>query len=129
VWIAISTVITIVGIAGLAFVSTISPAIFILLIAVGLGAALTLGLTLPLDHTSSAEEANAWTVFSSLIGYLIAAIGPYGFGALRDLSGAFTIPYVLLFVVSLLMLALTPLLGPRAVPSGTFESSPGNEVI
>jgi len=127
-WILISTVMTIVGIAGLAFVSSLSPAVFILLIAVGLGAALTLGLTLPLDHTSSAEEANAWTVFSSLIGYLIAAVGPYGFGALRDVSGAFTVPYVLLFVVSLLMLALTPLLGPRGVPASNFESSPDNEV-
>lgn len=127
-WILISTVMTIVGIAGLAFVSSLSPAVFILLIAVGLGAALTLGLTLPLDHTRSAEEANAWTVFSSLIGYLIAAVGPYGFGALRDVSGAFTVPYVLLFVVSLLMLALTPLLGPRGVPASNFESSPDNEV-
>ena len=127
-WILISTVMTIVGIAGLAFVSSLSPTVFILLIAVGLGAALTLGLTLPLDHTSSAEEANAWTVFSSLIGYLIAAVGPYGFGALRDVSGAFTVPYGLLFVVSLLMLALTPLLGPRAVPASDFERSPGNEV-
>lgn len=121
VWIAISTVISVAGIAGLAFVSSVSPPVFILLIAVGLGAALTLGLTLPLDQTRSAEEANAWTVFSSLVGYLIAAAGPYGFGALRDLSGAFTVPYMLLFLVSLLMLALTPLLGPRREPSNVYE--------
>ncbi|RON57817.1 MFS transporter [Pseudomonas frederiksbergensis] len=114
--IAVSSSLTVLGLAGLAFISTIPSIVFIASTAVGLGAAFTLGMTLPLDQTHSAQQANAWTVFTLFIGYLIAAVGPFGFGALRDLSGGFAMPYLLLTAVAVLMLVLTPLLKPATEP-------------
>jgi len=110
--IAISSALTVLGVGGLACVESISPLIFISLTAVGLGAAFTLGMTLPLDQTRTPRQANAWTVFTLFIGYLIAAAGPIGFGALCDMTGSFAAPYLLLTVVAVVMLALTPLLRP-----------------
>lgn len=110
--IAISSALTVIGVGGLACISSVSPLVFISLTAVGLGSAFTLGMTLPLDQTQTSQQANAWTVFTLFIGYLIAAAGPIGFGALRDLTGTFAVPYVLLTCVAVVMLALTPLLHP-----------------
>jgi CP family cyanate transporter-like MFS transporter len=120
---AISSSLTVLGLAGLAFITTIAPLIFVASTAVGLGSAFTLGMTLPLDQTHSPQQANAWTVFTLFIGYLIAAVGPFGFGALRDLSGGFALPYLLLTAVAVLMLLLTPLLKPAVEPRSEMDSA------
>jgi CP family cyanate transporter-like MFS transporter len=44
-------------------------------------------MTLPLDNTSTPEEANAWNAFVLMVGYVVAAFGPLTAGVLRDLSG------------------------------------------
>lgn len=120
---AISSSLTVLGLAGLAFITTIAPLIFVASTAVGLGSAFTLGMTLPLDQTHSPQQANAWTVFTLFIGYLIAAVGPFGFGALRDLSGGFALPYLLLTAVAVLMLLLTPLLKPAVELRSEMDSA------
>jgi len=100
--------------------------IAVMLIAVGLGMAFTLAMTLPLDNVHSAAEANTWTVLMLFVGYLIAATGPIVFGYLRDHTGGYALSCLLLLVVSLLMLALTPLLKPQsaavAVPAGASRA-------
>ncbi|MBK5395919.1 MFS transporter [Pseudomonas sp. TH39(2020)] len=121
--IGISSALTVVGVGGLACIESISPLVFIAFTAIGLGSAFTLGMTLPLDQTQTPQQANAWTVFTLFIGYLIAAAGPFGFGALRDLTGTFAAPYVLLTSVAVVMLVLTPLLRPTTEPQ-IAESSP-----
>ena len=70
-------------------------------------------MTLPLDSARSADEANTWNAFVMTIGYLIAAAGPFLVGALRDVTGGFSVPVWLLFIVALGMLVLTPYLAPR----------------
>lgn len=114
IMVAVSACLTVMGLCGLAFIDSVSPLVFIALTAVGLGSAFTLGMTLPLDHTHSPEQANAWTVFTLFIGYMIAAAGPFGFGVLRELSGNFSAPYMLLMGVGVLMLTLSPFLKPLA---------------
>jgi CP family cyanate transporter-like MFS transporter len=80
--------------------------------ALGLGGAFTLCMTLPLDNTRSVEEANAWTAFSMTIGYVVAAAGPVCIGVLRDWTGNFTAPSWLLVFFAVLMLTLSPFMGP-----------------
>ncbi|HEK0907206.1 TPA: hypothetical protein SMQ04_001962, partial [Pseudomonas putida] len=82
------------------------------LVATGLGMGFTVGMTLPLDHAQTPAQASAWTVFMLFIGYLIAALGPICFGALRDYTGNHDLGFELLFAVLVLMLCLTTALKP-----------------
>ncbi|NWB26515.1 MFS transporter [Pseudomonas gingeri] len=82
-------------------------------IALGQGTCFALAMTLPLDNTTSHEEASQWTAFMLFIGYLTAAVGPFAFGFLRDRTGTFEASYGLLVAASLALLLLTPMLKPR----------------
>jgi CP family cyanate transporter-like MFS transporter len=70
-------------------------------------------MTLPLDNTRTAGEANAWNAFVLMVGYVIAAAGPFMVGRLRDMTGSFTLPYQALAGVAAAMLLLTPFLRSR----------------
>lgn len=109
---ALSNSLTMVGMAGFAFVPSVSPIVDVLLVAVGMGMGFTLAMTFPLDNAASSEQAGAWTVFSLFIGYLTAALGPISFGALRDYTGSYISGYEMLFAVQIFMLCITPILKP-----------------
>jgi CP family cyanate transporter-like MFS transporter len=89
------------------------PFLVVPVISLGLGGGFTLGMTLPLDNTRDADEANVWGAFTILIAYLIAATGPLLVGALRDATGDFAASLWLLASVGVAMLALTPFLRPN----------------
>ncbi len=89
------------------------PFLFVPLVAVGLGGAFTLGMTLPLDNTRSVEEANVWNAFVLTVGYLLASIGPLLVGRLRDLSGDFQLGMWICVNVAVAMLVITPFLRPK----------------
>lgn len=112
----LSTLLATLGVAGMAFLPTGLPILYVVLAAIGLGMGFTVAMTLPLDNAANAEQAGLWTVFMLFVGYLIAALGPLLFGALRDYSGHFGPAYTLLFGVLILMLCITPLLKPAAEP-------------
>jgi CP family cyanate transporter-like MFS transporter len=112
-WLAASMTLTALGLAGLAFAPATFPTLFIMLAAFGQGMCFTLGMTLPLDHTHTPAESNVWTVFTLFVGYLIAALGPFVFGALRDATGRFFSSYSLLLGVSVIMCSMIPLLKPK----------------
>jgi len=99
------------GTFALAIVPTVAPSVTVPAIAFGLGGCFTLGMTLPLDATGNADEANVWGAFMTLIAYLIAATGPVLVGAIRDATGTFSGALWLLFAIGLLMVAHTPFLG------------------
>ncbi len=108
----LSTLLATLGVAGMAFFPTGLPILYVVLAAIGLGMGFTRAMTLPLDNAANAEQAGLWTVFMLFVGYLVAALGPLLFGALRDYSGHFGPAYTLLFGVLILMLCITPLLKP-----------------
>jgi CP family cyanate transporter-like MFS transporter len=101
------------GTLGLALAPYALPFLFIPLASFGIAGGFSLGMTLPLDNTSSPEEANSWNAFVITIAYIIAASGPLLVGGLRDLTGDFQASLWLLVTVALAMLALTPFLRPR----------------
>jgi CP family cyanate transporter-like MFS transporter len=117
-WLAVCAVLTGVGVLGTAISPTQMPFLWIPVAAFGLGGAFTLGMTLPIDNTRDVDEANTWNAFVLTVGYLIAAGGPLLVGALRDMTGAFTVPFWCLAAVSIAMLALTPFLAPHRPVSG-----------
>jgi CP family cyanate transporter-like MFS transporter len=112
VWLCLCGGLSIVGFAAIPLTDTLVSSIAIPIGALGLGGAFTLCMTLPLDNTRSVEEANAWTAFSMTIGYVVAAAGPVCIGVLRDWTGNFTAPSWLLVFFAVLMLTLSPFMGP-----------------
>jgi MFS transporter, CP family, cyanate transporter len=107
---AIGSAMTAIGFAGLVFAPTSLPVVFVALIAFGQGGCFALGMTLPLDFADTPEDAHAWTMLILFAGYLIAALGPLIFGYLRDRTGGFLHSFATLLVISLVSLALTPVL-------------------
>jgi CP family cyanate transporter-like MFS transporter len=112
-WLAGAALITTVGLIGIVATPGQLPFVWLPLCAIGMGAAFTLSMTLPLDNTHTADEANRWSAFNLMVGYLIAATGPLLTGYLRDVSGAFTLPFTMLVGVAVIMLAATPFLKPH----------------
>ncbi|MNR84396.1 putative transporter YycB [compost metagenome] len=111
-WLTLSAVLTGVGFSGLSFWPQAWPLLCVILIALGQGICFPLVMTLPLDNTTTPSDANLWTVFMLFIGYLIAALGPISFGALRDYSGNYGAPYGLLLAATVVLLLITPMLKP-----------------
>lgn len=101
------------GLCAMAIAPGAMPLLVIPLVAAGIGGSFSLGMTLPLDHTSSPDEANAWTSFVLFVGYFLGALGPLALGWLRDLTGSFHLSTWALVVAATLMLALAPFLAPK----------------
>lgn len=112
-WLALASVLATIGLILIAIWPNATPFIFISIFAFGLGSAFTLGMTLPLDNTNTAEESNVWNGFILTVGYLIAATGPFLVGLMRDLTGDFRTSTWLLVALTMLMLILTPFLKPK----------------
>lgn len=112
-WLAACALLSTIGLAGMAMPGN-APWLWVPLTAFGLGGAFTLAMTLPLDHTHTADAANRWNAFILTVGYLIAAFGPFFVGYLRDVSGHFELAFQWLCVVSFLMLLLSFTLKPSA---------------
>lgn len=105
--------IALLGLCAMAIAPNFIPLVTIPVIAGGVGGSFALGMTLPLDHTSSADEANSWASFVLFIGYLLGALGPLTLGLLRDLTGSFHVSSWALVAAGALMFSLTPFLAPK----------------
>lgn len=112
-WLASCSILTLAGLVPIAIAPDLAPFVFVSLCALGLGGALTLGMTLPLDNADGVEEANAWNALVLTVGYLVAAAGPFILGYLRDAYGDFRPSIWLLVTVAGAMLLLTPYLQPH----------------
>jgi MFS transporter, CP family, cyanate transporter len=112
-WLAACSLLASLGLLGFALVPRSVSFLCVPIAALGLGGTFTLGMTLPLDNAESVETANVWNAFTMTVGYLMAAGGPLLVGMLRDATGSYQLPMWLLVTLSVLMLALTPLLSPH----------------
>lgn len=111
--IALFAGIALAGLCAMAIAPGAMPLLVIPLVAAGIGGSFSLGMTLPLDHTSSPDEANSWTSFVLFVGYFLGALGPLTLGLLRDLTGSFHVSTWALVAAGTLMFSLAPFLAPR----------------
>ncbi|WP_084258760.1 CynX/NimT family MFS transporter [Microtetraspora malaysiensis] len=72
--------------------------VWAVLVGVGMGS-FPLALAMLALRTRTAEATAALSAFGQSAGYLIAGAGPLAVGVLYELSGGWTVPFVLLFVV------------------------------
>ncbi|MCW2770883.1 MAG: transporter [Aeromicrobium sp.] len=75
------------------------PWLWALLLGLG-GGAFTWTLTMIARRSRTTAGTAALSVATQGVGYLIAGIGPFGVGALHDVTGSWTVPLVALIVLS-----------------------------
>jgi CP family cyanate transporter-like MFS transporter len=103
---------TLAGLLGLWLAPLTAAYLWMCLLGAGTAGLFALTLILALDYSDSPQAAGDWTAMMSSGGYLIAAIGPYLCGALRDATGSYVSVFTLLLVISAGALLLGLLLGP-----------------
>jgi CP family cyanate transporter-like MFS transporter len=116
---AAATACFLVGSVGLLIAPAGGALLWVLLLGLGQGTGISLALTLFVLRTRTAEAAGELSGMAQTVGYLIAAGGPLGTGALHDLSGGWTLPIAAL-IVGLVPLAVA---GWRAGEDRTIEEA------
>jgi MFS transporter, CP family, cyanate transporter len=109
--VAASTVVMLAGFVGLLVAPDALAAIWAGLLGLGGGAFISLALTFLVLRSSDPEHTASLSGMVQSGGYLVAATGPTGIGALRDLSGGWTVPL-------LVFIAATMLVGAFGVGAG-----------
>jgi MFS transporter, CP family, cyanate transporter len=88
-----------VGLLGVLLVPDAAP-LWMVFLGIGQGGALGLGLILPVLRGSGPGQVAGMTAMSMGVGYLIASTGPAIVGAVRDATGDWTWPIVVLIVMT-----------------------------
>lgn len=91
-------VLGITGAIGLMVAPAAAPVLWSSLIGVGMSA-FSLALTVIALRARNAEDTAQLSGMAQGFGYLLASTGPFLFGLLHDLSGGWTVPFVLFFTV------------------------------
>lgn len=120
-WTLLTTGVMAAGLAGL-LLAPQTPAPWAVLVGVGLGGAFPLALTLVVLRTATPLQAAQLSAMSQGVGYVLAAAGPFLFGVLHDLSGAWTWPLALLLAL-MVPQALTGWRAGRDVVVGAARSA------
>ncbi|HUR01169.1 MAG TPA: MFS transporter [Nonomuraea sp.] len=101
---ALTTVLTAIGFAGLAAAPATVTWLWIAALGVGHGGLFTLVLTLPVVVSRDAAEAGRISAMAFFVGYAFAALAPLLVGALRDATGDFHLAFGLLSGLTAAML-------------------------
>jgi MFS transporter, CP family, cyanate transporter len=92
------------GALGLLLAAETATALWVVLLGFGQGACFSLALTFFALRAPDSEHAAALSGMAQTVGYLLAAVGPFLFGLLRDTTHAWTVPLALLFAVAACLL-------------------------
>jgi CP family cyanate transporter-like MFS transporter len=92
------------GVVGL-LVAPGPPLPWVLVLGLGQGGALGLALILPVVRARGPHAVAALTAMSLTVGYIAAALGPWLLGAVHDAAGGWTVPLVVLLLVTVFQLA------------------------
>ena len=92
------------GALGLLVAAETATALWVVLLGLGQGACFSLALTFFALRAPDSEHAAALSGMAQSVGYLLAAVGPFLFGLLRDETHAWTVPLALLFAVAVCLL-------------------------
>ena len=87
------------------------------LLGLTLGGLFPLALLLPLDETTDAREANAWTAMVQSGGFIMGGLTPLLIGILYDYSGTHQMTYFVLLVLLIGMFIVTLLLNKKNNPA------------
>ncbi|GAA1272701.1 MFS transporter [Saccharothrix xinjiangensis] len=113
--VAVLGALSVLGVLGLALAPSAAPALWVVLIGVGMGI-FPLAIVMISLRTSSGADTARLSAMAQSIGYLISATGPFAFGVLRGATGTWTVSMLALAGLLVLLTALGWIAGrPRTV--------------
>ncbi len=93
------TVVTGAGFAGLAAAPTSFPYLWMVLLGLGQGAAISLAMLFVVLRSPDARHTAQLSSMAQFVGYLLAAAGPLVLGAVHQSTGGWTVPLIILIVL------------------------------
>ncbi|VVD99979.1 MFS transporter [Pandoraea fibrosis] len=106
-WLTLALVATLGGLTGLVVAPDAAAWMWIGAIGFGLGGTFSLGLVLALDHHAHPRHAAALAAFMQGVGFCIAALAPFGAGAVLAATGSFVPSWIGLIGLNVALIALT----------------------
>lgn len=100
------------SLAALVFAPGLLPYGLVAVLGFGQGAAFALGLVLLVDYAPDPQDSGRLSAMAFLLSYATAAFGPAAIGALRDATGGFRTPFMVLLALNLVQLGLATRLSP-----------------
>jgi CP family cyanate transporter-like MFS transporter len=80
-------------------------------------------MTLPLDAARERSEVAALSTLMLGVGYALSAIAPVALGAVRDATGDFTLPLVLMAGDAVLLLVVAATLSARRLSAAAWPAT------
>ncbi|GAA2821139.1 MFS transporter [Crossiella cryophila] len=115
-WAVGMTATSLLGVLGLLFLPTLSPVLWVVLLGVGMGGLFPLALTFITLRSRTVADTAELSAMAQSLGYLIAAIGPFGVGMLHGWTGGWTASLLLVLLAMTIQLLIGYLAGrPRYV--------------
>lgn len=102
----------VVGLVAVIWTPLSAPWLWIAIMGYGLGGGFALGLALLVDYAPDPARSAGLTAMAFLISYSIAATGPLLLGALRDATGGFRVPFLVLLATAVVQLGVVTRLRP-----------------
>ncbi|SAK63578.1 major facilitator transporter [Caballeronia hypogeia] len=113
-WLALGLVAQLAGFGMLLYAPLAAPLAVVALLGGGLGGVFALTLVLTLDHADDHALAGRLVAFVQGVGFVIAALAPVVAGVVRDVSGGFSMSWMMLAASLVAMIALNLVFGPRS---------------
>lgn len=109
---ALSALFAGVGIGGVALAPDALPYVRMALIGFGLGGGFGMGLVYLVHYAQDGAASARLTAMVFLFSYSLASLGPVWFGALRDATGGFDVPWLVLLVLGVIQGGYVLLMSP-----------------
>jgi CP family cyanate transporter-like MFS transporter len=115
------------GMVGLLVAPAAAPLLWSVLVGLGMSV-FSLALTVIALGARTGEDTAQLSGMAQGFGYLLAALGPFLFGLLRELTGGWTVPFIMLLVVFVAHVGFrcARWLPPFRVAEGNFSPAVGS---
>ncbi len=98
----------------ISFMPQLLPQVVALLLGFALSGSFALSLVLPMYEVNTPLAVSRWTAMMLCAGYSISSFTPILTGLVRDLTGSYQVPFIVLTGLAASMIVLAVLLRPRA---------------
>ncbi|WP_040983045.1 CynX/NimT family MFS transporter [Oceanobacillus jeddahense] len=115
-----------VGVLGIAFTSSHIIIGFLILTGIGAGAAFSLSMMFFVLRTNTIAESAQLSSMAQSIGYIIAAAGPLFLGTISEMTGGWTVPFIILLTAALCIAFLGDIAGRNQKIFSESADTPAN---
>ncbi|MED4403609.1 CynX/NimT family MFS transporter [Metabacillus fastidiosus] len=110
-WLVTGSVLELVGLFMIFF--GVEPWVAVIFLGIGAGILFPLNMILPIDMTTTGEEAAGWSAMTQSAGYMIGASGPLILGRIFDTTGSFHYAIIFMIAVVSIMMVIQFMAVPR----------------